>query len=67
MIPDQLRFVPVYLIERQLGPDHPQPDQLRRRVLILAVEAQQLFLMRQYFLSIPRELEEGPRSTGPAT
>ena len=33
-------------------------------VLILAVEAQQLFLMRQYFLSMPRDLEEAAKIDG---
>lgn len=64
MIPDQLRFVPVYLIERELGLITRQPQNYLGVVLILAVEAQQLFLMRQYFLSIPRDLEEAAKIDG---
>ena len=64
MIPDQLRFVPVYLIERQLGLITRQPINYLGVVLILAIEAQQLFLMRQYFLSIPRDLEEAAKIDG---
>ena len=64
MIPDQLRFVPVYLIERQLGLITRNPINYLGVVLILAVEAQQLFLMRQYFLSIPKELEEAAKIDG---
>jgi multiple sugar transport system permease protein len=64
MIPDQLRFVPVYLIERQLGLITRNPINYLGVVLILAVEAQQLFLMRQYFMSIPRELEEAAKIDG---
>jgi multiple sugar transport system permease protein len=64
MIPDQLRFVPVYLIERQLGLITREPINYVGVVLILAVEAQQLFLMRQYFLSLPRDLEEAAKIDG---
>jgi multiple sugar transport system permease protein len=64
MIPDQLRFVPVYLIERQLGLITRSPVNYIGVVLILAVEAQQLFLMRQYFLSMPRDLEEAAKIDG---
>jgi multiple sugar transport system permease protein len=64
MIPDQLRFVPVYLIERQLGLITRAPINYLGVVLILAIEAQQLFLMRQYFLSIPRDLEEAAKIDG---
>src|SRR5262245_6500664 len=64
MIPDQLRFVPVYLIERQLGLITREPINYVGVVLILAIEAQQLFLMRQYFLTIPRELEEAAKIDG---
>jgi multiple sugar transport system permease protein len=64
MIPDQLRFVPVYLIERQLGLITRNPINYIGVVLILAVEAQQLFLMRQYFMSMPRDLEEAAKIDG---
>ena len=64
IIPDQLRFVPVYLIERQLGLITRAPTNYIGVVLIIAVEAQQLFLMRQYFLSLPRDLEEAAKIDG---
>jgi multiple sugar transport system permease protein len=64
IVPDQLRFVPVYLIERQLGLLTRNPINYIGVVLILAVEVQQLFLMRQYFLSIPRDLEEAAKIDG---
>ena len=64
IIPDQLRFVPVYLIERQLGLITRSPINYIGVVLIIAVEAQQLFLMRQYFLSLPRDLEEAAKIDG---
>jgi len=64
IIPDQLRFVPVYLIERQLGLITRNPINYIGVVLIIAVEAQQLFLMRQYFLSLPRDLEEAAKIDG---
>ena len=64
MIPDQLRFVPVYLILRDLGLITREPQNYLGVVLVLAVEAQQVFLMRQYFLSIPRDLEEAAKIDG---
>jgi multiple sugar transport system permease protein len=63
MIPDQLRLVPVYLLLNELG--------LTRGVLqyagvmvILAVSGTSIFLLRQYFLSIPRDLEEAAKIDG---
>ena len=63
MIPDQLRLVPVYLILNGLG--------LTKGVLqyagvfiVLAISATSIFLMRQYFLSIPHEIEEAARIDG---
>jgi multiple sugar transport system permease protein len=63
MIPDQLRLVPVYLILNAVG--------LTRGVLqyggvmlVLAISATSIFLLRQYFLSIPREIEEAARIDG---
>jgi multiple sugar transport system permease protein len=63
MIPDQLRLVPVYLILNAVG--------LTRGVLqyagvivVLAISATSIFLLRQYFLSIPREIEEAARMDG---
>lgn len=63
MIPDQLRMVPVYqmmngagLIEGNL--------QYVSVILILAISASSVFLLRQYFLTIPRDLEEAAKIDG---
>jgi multiple sugar transport system permease protein len=63
MIPDQLRLVPVYLMLNGVG--------LTRGVLqyvavivVLAISATSIFLMRQYFLTIPRDLEEAAKIDG---
>jgi multiple sugar transport system permease protein len=60
MIPDQLRLVPIFvmftkwhLLGHYLG-----------YVLIKMASAAQLFLMRQYFLTIPRDLEEAAKLDG---
>lgn len=63
MIPDQLRLVPIYVLFNNLG--------LTRDILqyfgvivVLAISATSVFLLRQYFLSMPRELEEAARIDG---
>jgi multiple sugar transport system permease protein len=63
MIPDQLRLVPIYILLDKFG--------LTRGVLqyvavivILAISASTIFLLRQYFLTIPRDLEEAARIDG---
>jgi multiple sugar transport system permease protein len=63
MIPDQLRLVPVYQILRFLG---LLQDQLQYVGvwLVLAIAGMSIFLLRQYFLSIPRELEEAAKIDG---
>jgi multiple sugar transport system permease protein len=65
MIPDQLRLVPVYLILT----DFPLTgwnlvQTFRGYVLINLVTAANLFLMRQYFLTIPKDYEEAARLDG---
>jgi multiple sugar transport system permease protein len=60
MVPDQLRFVPVFVKFTQwhlLGHYHGY-------VLVKLASAAQLFLMRQYFLTIPRDLEEAAKLDG---
>ena len=60
MIPDQLRLVPIFVKFSQwhlLGHYHAY-------VLIKLASAAQLFLMRQYFLTIPRDLEEAAKLDG---
>ena len=63
MIPDQLRLVPVYLLLNGLGLTKGVL-QYGGVILILAVSGTSIFLMRQYFFSIPREIEEAARMDG---
>jgi multiple sugar transport system permease protein len=63
MIPDQLRLVPVYLILNAIGFTRGVL-QYAGVMLVLAISATSIFLLRQYFLSIPRELEEAARIDG---
>ena len=63
MIPDQLRLVPVYLLLNAIGLTKGVL-QYAGVMLVLAISATSIFLMRQYFLSIPRELEEAARIDG---
>ena len=64
MIPDQLRLVPVYLIVRALGLITNSPLNYLGVILIMAVQAQMVFLFRQFFLTIPRDLEEAAKIDG---
>lgn len=63
MIPDQLRLVPVYLIMNAIGLTRG-PGQYLSVVLVMAIMGTNIFLMRQYFLSIPHEIEEAARIDG---
>ena len=63
MIPDQLRLVPVYLILNGIGLTRG-PGQYLAVVLTMAIMGTNIFLMRQYFLSIPKEIEEAARIDG---
>jgi len=63
MIPDQLRLVPVYLMMNAIGLTRG-PGEYAAVVLVLAIGGANIFLMRQYFLSIPREIEEAARIDG---
>jgi multiple sugar transport system permease protein len=63
MIPDQLRLVPVYLILNTIGLTKGVA-QYAGVTLVLAISATSIFLMRQYFLSIPHEIEEAARIDG---
>src|SRR5262249_12944362 len=66
MIPDQLRLVPIYLMlvnwipswVGHLGWHNASFVNRNGVILIQLVSATSLFLMRQYFLTIPRDLEE---------
>ncbi len=63
MIPDQLRLVPVYLLLNGAGLTKGVL-QYAGVILILAISGTSIFLLRQYFLSIPREIEEAARMDG---
>jgi multiple sugar transport system permease protein len=63
MIPDQLRMVPVYQLLRELGLLRGDL-QYGGLWLVLAVNAASIFLLRQYFLTIPRDLEEAAKLDG---
>jgi multiple sugar transport system permease protein len=64
MIPDQLRIVPVYQIMRFLGLINKNPTNYLSLILVLAISATSIFLLRQYFLTIPKDLEEAARIDG---
>jgi multiple sugar transport system permease protein len=66
MIPDQLRLVPVYQMLVNIIPKWLHTDLVNQRgvILIQLVSATSLFLMRQYFLTIPRDLEEAAKLDG---
>ena len=64
MIPDQLRIVPVYQIVRFLGLISKNPTNYLSVILVLAISATSIFLLRQYFLTIPKDLEEAARIDG---
>jgi multiple sugar transport system permease protein len=60
MVPDQLRLVPIFVKFTQwnlMGHYHAY-------VLVKLASAAQLFLFRQYFLTIPRDLEEAAKLDG---
>ena len=66
MIPDQLRLVPVYLMLNN-GPVDlvtSGPENYLSVIVVLAVQVESVFLLRQFFLSIPRELEEAAKIDG---
>jgi multiple sugar transport system permease protein len=63
MIPDQLRLVPLYVLFVNLGLLHDQLQYVSV-ILVLAISATSVFLMRQYFLSLPIELEEAAKLDG---
>ena len=64
MIPDQLRVVPVYNLLIGLGLVGRGIEAYIGIILILVISGTSIFLLRQYFLSIPRDLEEAARIDG---
>lgn len=63
MIPDQLRLVPIYILFNSVGLTNGVLQYLAV-IIIAAISATSIFLMRQYFLTIPRDLEEAARIDG---
>ncbi len=64
MIPDQMRLVPVYNVLIGLGLVGRGIGGYIGIILVLAIQGTSIFLLRQYFLSIPRDLEEAARIDG---
>ena len=60
MVPDQLRLVPIFVKFTEWG----LIGHYHAYVLVRLASAAQLFLMRQYFLTIPRDLEEAAKLDG---
>jgi multiple sugar transport system permease protein len=63
MIPDQLRMLPIYVMFNALGLTRGIL-QYAGVMLVLAISATSVFLLRQYFLTIPKDLEEAARIDG---
>jgi multiple sugar transport system permease protein len=63
MIPDQLRMLPIYVMFNALGLTKGIL-QYAGVALVLAISATSVFLLRQYFLTIPKDLEEAARIDG---
>jgi multiple sugar transport system permease protein len=65
MIPDQLRLVPVYiLLNNVVDLVNSNPTNYLSVIVVLAIQAESVFLLRQYFLTIPRDLEEAAKIDG---
>lgn len=64
MIPDQLRVVPVYNLLITFGLVGRGVEAYIGIILILVISGTSIFLLRQYFMSIPRDLEEAARIDG---
>ena len=64
MIPDQLRLVPIYQLMVKMGLINDKPSNYLAIFLVKAISAADIFLMRQYFLTIPRELEDAAKIDG---
>lgn len=64
MIPDQLRLVPIYQLLVKMGLISSHPSNYLAIFLVKAISAADIFLIRQYFLSIPRDLEDAAKIDG---
>jgi ABC-type glycerol-3-phosphate transport system permease component len=67
LIPDQLRLVPVYQILTALRLVSPGPENYLGVFIIIAIYPTSLFVMRQFFLTIPYDLEEAAMLDGAGT
>lgn len=63
MIPDQLRLVPIYVLFNNIGLTRGI-EQYIGVIALVAISASSVFLLRQYFLSMPHELEEAAKLDG---
>lgn len=64
MIPDQLRLVPVYQLLVKMGLISDRPSNYLAIFLVKAISAADIFLIRQFFLSIPRDLDDAAKIDG---
>lgn len=64
MIPDQLRLVPIYQLLVKMGLISNHPSNYLAIFLVKAIGAADIFLIRQFFLSIPRDLEDAAKIDG---
>ena len=64
MVPDQLRLVPIYQLLVKMGLISSHPSNYLAIFLVKAISAADIFLVRQYFLSIPRELDDAAKIDG---
>lgn len=64
MIPDQLRLVPVYQLLVKMGLISNHPSNYLAIFLVKAISAADIFLIRQFFLSIPKDLEDAAKIDG---
>lgn len=60
MVPSQVTLIPNFILVRQLG----WVDSYQALILPFAFSSFGTFLLRQYFLTLPRELEEAARIDG---
>lgn len=63
MIPDQLRMLPIYVMFNAIGLSRGVLQYVGV-ILVLAISATSVFLLRQYFVTIPKDLEEAARIDG---
>jgi multiple sugar transport system permease protein len=63
MIPDQLRMIPIYVLFNGIGLGKGLLQYVSV-ILVLAISATSVFLLRQYFITIPKDLEEAARIDG---